>query len=185
MIHDIPSHQRFLLGNNLLLSLTTNASPSTSKGSLVSATDATGGSIPDPVISGHVDKYLRVAGITDQQGISVKLLVEGLTYPLYCVRSANKWTVCKKINTKASSVTTKLNPEIGDDFVVKDNLLEQLAYHNFDKKEMRAFVEAFVGKTVKALDVYYDKDNGTKSWWVTVDLCCEVPIVCCELIKEQ
>ena len=148
---------------------------------LVASTDATGGSTPDPVISGHIDKYLRIAGVADQNIIAVKVMVEGLTAPLYCVRSANKWTVCKKINTKASSVVTKINPESGDFVVVQDTLRDNLLNRGCDNDEVDAMVACCSDGPEKVVEVYL---HG-KEYWVTVDLCCEVPIVCCELIKEQ
>lgn len=180
MIHDVPAYQRFLLGINLVLSATTNASPSTAKGLLIAVTDATGGSHPDPVISGHVDKYLRVAGVQDQNGVAVKVMVEGLRYPVYCVRSANKWTVCKKITTKAASVTTKINPEPGDRVHIV-GLEEALIQRGCDQEEAKAIGEGYSGKVEDVIEVYL---NG-KEYWVTVAALCDIPLVCCQLLLPE
>ena len=180
MIHETHTYQRFLLGTNLVLATITNASPSTSKNMLVASTDATGGSTPDPVISGHVDKYLRVAGISDQQGIAVKVMVEGVQAPLYCVRSANKWTVCKKINTKASSVTTKINPESGDKVIVLDTFRDNMIDRGCDPDEVDAMVASCSAGPEEVIEVYL---HGPE-YWVTLGALCEVPLVCCKVVNE-
>jgi hypothetical protein len=78
-----------------------------------------------------------------------------------------------------------MNPGIkkGDKILIKDNLMEELVKVGFDKIEMEPFVERFKGKVETAYDVYEDEDSkGNKVTFVTVELCCEVPLNACELI---
>jgi hypothetical protein len=78
----------------------------------------------------------------------------------------------------------------GDKIRIKENLMEELVRCGFNKDEMKSFVKRFKGKTVKALDVYQDVDKdfdgikieGSNEWYVTVELCCEVPLNACELV---
>lgn len=77
----------------------------------------------------------------------------------------------------------------GDTIRIKQNLMEELIRCGFDKESMAHFVKKFKGKTVKALDVWQDIDKeiggkifkGSNEWFVTIDLCCEIPINSCEL----
>lgn len=78
----------------------------------------------------------------------------------------------------------------GDKVRIKENLMDELVRCGFNERKMELFVERFSGKTVTALDVYKDVDiylggvkiEGSNEWFVTVELCCEVPINACELI---
>lgn len=78
----------------------------------------------------------------------------------------------------------------GDKVRIKDNLMDELVRLGFDREEMKGFVKRFQGRTETALDVYQDKGviidgevicEGTLEWYVTVDLCCEIPLNACEL----
>jgi len=79
----------------------------------------------------------------------------------------------------------------GDKVRIKENLMDELVRLGFNKEEMKSFVRRFKGRTVEALDVYQDVDNefagvkieGSNEWYVTVELCCEVPLSACELIE--
>lgn len=79
----------------------------------------------------------------------------------------------------------------GDKIIIKENLMDELVRCGFDKEEMKSFVKKFKGKTAKALDVYQDIDKeisgrefkGSGEWYVTVELCCEVPLGACELVS--
>ncbi|BES63113.1 hypothetical protein [Dysgonomonas capnocytophagoides] len=79
----------------------------------------------------------------------------------------------------------------GDKIRIKDNLMDELIRVGFDRGEITSFVDEFKGKKCKALEVYQDTDQeingvlieGTNEWFVTVDLCCEIPINACEAIQ--
>jgi len=79
----------------------------------------------------------------------------------------------------------------GDKIYIKENLMDELVRCGFNKEEMKSFVKRFKGKNLKALDVYQDTDqeingvkiDGSNEWYVTVELCCEIPISACELVK--
>lgn len=76
------------------------------------------------------------------------------------------------------------NIQTGDTIIIKHNLMSELVKYGFNESEQKGFVERFVGTTQKALSVYEDEDNGTNAFWVTVDLCCEVPMSACEKINK-
>ena len=96
---------------------------------------------------------------------------------LYCVRV--RFIKIMEVNIKK-----------GDKIRIKENLMDELVRCGFNKEEMKSFVKRFKGKTVKALDVYQDVDKefdgvkieGSNEWYVTVELCCEVPLNACELV---
>lgn len=71
----------------------------------------------------------------------------------------------------------------GDTIRIKENLMEELIRLGFKKDEMEGFVKVWKGKTATALDVYTDNDNGTNEIFVTVELCCEIPLTACELVS--
>lgn len=75
----------------------------------------------------------------------------------------------------------------GDDIRIKDSLMDELVRCGFNKEEMIPFVRSWKGKTCKALDVYQDADeiNGSNEWYVTVDVCCEIPIEACEVVEDE
>lgn len=79
----------------------------------------------------------------------------------------------------------------GDKIIIKSNLMDELIRVGFSSEEMKSFVEEFEGKECIAYDIYQDIDKdiagikieGSNEWYVTVDLCCEIPLNACELIK--
>jgi Ftsk gamma domain. len=82
----------------------------------------------------------------------------------------------------------------GDKVRIKDNLMDELVRLGFNREEMKGFVERFKGKVEEALDVYQDKgvvidgeviSEGNLEWYVTVDLCCEIPLNACELATNN
>lgn len=70
--------------------------------------------------------------------------------------------------------------EIGDSIKIKPNLSEVLVKYGFEETEIQSFCERFENTEQVAHDVYFDSDNNTNTYWVTVDLCCEIPLECCE-----
>lgn len=78
----------------------------------------------------------------------------------------------------------------GDKVRIKNNLMDELVRLGFNREEMKGFVKRFTGRVETALDIYQDKDvvidgevisEGTLEWYVTVDLCCDIPLSACEL----
>ena len=65
----------------------------------------------------------------------------------------------------------------GDKVKVKNNLVEELLKMGFDKSSAES-MSIFENTEQTAFSVY--KDAGEE--YVTIDLCCEIPIQCCELI---
>ena len=72
----------------------------------------------------------------------------------------------------------------GDKIRIKENLMAELVKFGFKPNEMADFVNHFINTEQTVLDVYHDTDNGTNSLWVTVEMCCEIPISSCEIIKH-
>ena len=69
--------------------------------------------------------------------------------------------------------------EKGSKIRVSDNLKQKLEELDFFKDEARIFAARFAGTIQTAHDIWTDSDGRT---YVTVDLCCEIPIECCESI---
>lgn len=71
----------------------------------------------------------------------------------------------------------------GDKIRIKENLMDELVRCGFNKEEMKLFVKRFKGKNAEAYDVYQGEDsNGNPQMFVTVDLCCEIPLAACEAL---
>lgn len=68
----------------------------------------------------------------------------------------------------------------GDRIRILPNLQEELNKLGFHPAEARAFAARFAGTIQTAHDVWPETDEQT---YVTVDLCCEVPIQCCEPVQ--
>jgi hypothetical protein len=51
----------------------------------------------------------------------------------------------------------------------------------FSKGETKAFCKRFVGTKQTVYDLWTDKASSQE--YATVELCCEVPVQCCELVK--
>ena len=66
----------------------------------------------------------------------------------------------------------------GDMIIINDNLEKELDRLGFESNP--AFVKRFKEAKCTALDVYLDDDSG--EYFVTVDLCCEIPISACSLM---
>lgn len=81
--------------------------------------------------------------------------------------------------------TLKPTIKVGDKVKIKSNLRAELSRLRFIPTAIDKTVDRWQGKTLEALDVYIDKDNGTNEYFVTVELCVEIPINCCELVKVK
>ena len=71
--------------------------------------------------------------------------------------------------------------EKGDKILVKDNLEYHLNRLGYDKKLIDNFCRVFVGTQQTVYDIWKD-ENET---YATIDMCVEIPIECCEVIKEH
>lgn len=68
----------------------------------------------------------------------------------------------------------------GQKIRINPNLQEELNKLGFDPGEARAFAARFAGTKQTAHDIWTG-DEGQR--FVTIDLCCEVPIQCCDPIE--
>lgn len=68
----------------------------------------------------------------------------------------------------------------GDHIRILPNLQEELNKLGFHPAEARAFAARFAGTIQIVYDVWHETDEQT---YVTVELCCEVPIQCCEPVQ--
>ena len=64
----------------------------------------------------------------------------------------------------------------GDKIKVKDNVVSELLKLGFDSGSAKSMI-VFENTEQTALDVYEDEGN----IYVTVELCCEIPLQCCEI----
>lgn len=70
---------------------------------------------------------------------------------------------------------------IGDKIRIKNNLEEELLNLGFTKSSSKGMYERFANTEQDILSTWTDEDSGQK--YVTVDMCCEVPIQCVEVIN--
>jgi hypothetical protein len=78
----------------------------------------------------------------------------------------------------------------GDVIRVKENVKEELDRLEFEETDTEEIVKNCQGKTFKVLDVWFDEDTnfrgivleGSNEWFVTIDLCVEIPINACEKV---
>ena len=73
----------------------------------------------------------------------------------------------------------KMNMKIGDKVIVKDNLKEELCKLTFDESTCECMAEHFVG-TKQEIFALWKNEDGQE--YATVDLCCEIPVQCLEVI---
>lgn len=66
----------------------------------------------------------------------------------------------------------------GDKIHIKDNLAFQMQRLEFDESTITEFVKRFSGTEQIVYDIWRD---GAETY-VTIDMCCEVPIEACEKI---
>lgn len=70
--------------------------------------------------------------------------------------------------------------KVGDKVIIKNNLEEELLKLEFDNETSRGMAKKFVGTTQKVFDLWIDEDGQE---YATVDLCCEIPVQCLEIVK--
>ena len=70
--------------------------------------------------------------------------------------------------------------KIGDKVVVKDNLKDELLKLTFDKITCENMAEHFVGTEQQILALWANEDG---QGYATVDLCCEIPVQCLDVIS--
>lgn len=69
--------------------------------------------------------------------------------------------------------------EIGDKVIVKNNLREELRKLKFGETTCEAMEERFAGTICEVFNLWKG-ESGQE--YATVDLCCEIPIQCLEVI---
>ena len=68
--------------------------------------------------------------------------------------------------------------EVGDKIRIKFNLLHEMKRLEFDDDIINSFCTKYSGTIQKILAIWSDGDQE----YVTIDLCCEVPIQCIEVV---
>ena len=68
----------------------------------------------------------------------------------------------------------------GDKVRVKENLPKVMRELGFIKEEIPDFCRRFVNTTQEVFAIWHDDDTNTD--YATVDLCCEIPLQCLEVI---
>lgn len=71
--------------------------------------------------------------------------------------------------------------KVGDKVLVKDNLEEVMRRLKFDEECIARFVPHFRGTEQEIWEIYHNDDNDTD--FATVDLCCEIPLECLEIVN--
>lgn len=71
----------------------------------------------------------------------------------------------------------------GDIIQIKNTLMKDMINAGFDKNKIKKFVNKYVNTTQKVYNIYYDYLNETNQWWVTIDLCTEIPLSSCVKIN--
>lgn len=71
--------------------------------------------------------------------------------------------------------------KIGDKVRVKDNLKEELLKLTFGEATSEGMAERFAGTEQEIFALWTDEESGQK--YATIDLLCEIPVQCLEVIK--
>ena len=69
--------------------------------------------------------------------------------------------------------------KIGDKVIVKNNLREVLRKLTFDETTCEAMEARFAGTICEVFNLWKNEDGQE---YATVDLCCEIPVQCLEVI---
>lgn len=72
--------------------------------------------------------------------------------------------------------------KVGDKVIVKDNLKEELLNLTFDSETSESMAERFVGTKQEVFSLWTNEDG---QMYATVDLCCEIPVQCLEVIGSK
>lgn len=72
--------------------------------------------------------------------------------------------------------------KVGDKVIVKDNLKDELKKLTFKDYTCESMQERFANTEQEIYSLWTDKDSGQK--YATVDLCCEIPVQCLEVINN-
>lgn len=72
--------------------------------------------------------------------------------------------------------------KVGDRVRVKDNLAKELIRLKFDVRTTNNMVRRFVGSTITIKSLWTDDLDGQQ--YATVDLCCEIPVQCLEVVQN-
>lgn len=70
--------------------------------------------------------------------------------------------------------------KIRDSVIVKDNLKSELKRLTFDEITCEDMAEKFIGTKQEIFDLWIDEESGQE--YATIDLCCEIPVQCLELV---
>lgn len=69
--------------------------------------------------------------------------------------------------------------KVGDKVKVKDNLLNELRRLTFDESTCESMAKRFMGTEQEVFALWKNEDGQE---YATVDLCCEIPVQCLEVI---
>lgn len=72
--------------------------------------------------------------------------------------------------------------KVGDKVIVKDNLKDELKKLTFEDYTCESMQERFANTEQEIYSLWTDKDSGQE--YATVDLCCEIPVQCLEVIDN-
>lgn len=72
--------------------------------------------------------------------------------------------------------------KVGDKVIVKDNLKDELKKLTFENYTCDSMQERFANTEQEIYSLWTDKDSGQE--YATVDLCCEIPVQCLEVIDK-
>lgn len=68
----------------------------------------------------------------------------------------------------------------GDRILIKDNLEYHMKRLEFDDYDIKNITKKYVGTVQTVYDIWKDADDT----FVTIDMCVEIPIESCEVIKK-
>lgn len=72
--------------------------------------------------------------------------------------------------------------KIGDRVKVKGNLAKELIKLKFDVRTANSMARRFAGTTITIKSLWTDDLDGQQ--YATVDLCCEIPVQCLEVVQD-
>lgn len=91
------------------------------------------------------------------------------------------WIITKTIQFSPNKKITRRNiVKVGNKVIVKANLEEELRKLTFDEFTCKHMAEHFVGTEQEVFALWKNEDGQE---YATVDLCCEIPVQCLDVIK--